>query len=49
MNVTFDWNEWYFIITTSTIFLFYLPIRKYFSPVIVTVMWVYNVVISGYY
>jgi hypothetical protein len=45
MNVTFDWNEWYFIITTLIIFLLYLPIRKYFSPVLVTVMWIYNVVL----
>lgn len=43
MNVTFDWNEWFFIISSCIAFLLFLPIRKYFSPVIVTIIWVYNV------
>lgn len=45
MNVTFDWNEWFFILSTILIFLLFLPIRKYFPPVIVTMIWVYNVVL----
>lgn len=44
MNVTFDWNEWFFIITTLIIFSIFLFIRKYFPAVIVIVIWVYNVV-----
>ena len=43
MNVTFDWNEWFFIISTIIIIFLFLPIRKYFPPVVVTVIWVYNV------
>ena len=30
MNVTFDWNEWFFILTTAMIICLFLPIRKYF-------------------
>lgn len=44
MNVSFDWNEWFFIISSSIMFIIFLPIRKYFSPVIVTIIWVCNVV-----
>ncbi|MGC5327260.1 hypothetical protein [Brevibacillus sp. SYSU BS000544] len=43
MNVTFDWNEWFFIISTCAIILLFLPIRKYFSPALVTIIWVYNI------
>ncbi|MEO2077151.1 MAG: hypothetical protein ABGX20_17430 [Bacillus sp. (in: firmicutes)] len=43
MNFTFDWNEWYFILTTAAIIAFYLPIRKYFPPVIVIIIWVFNI------
>jgi hypothetical protein len=43
MNVTFDWNEWFFIITTTMILLLFYPIRKYFSPVMVTIIWVCNI------
>lgn len=43
MNVTFDWNEWYFIFTSAIIICFYLPIRKYFDPVIVITIWMYNI------
>jgi hypothetical protein len=45
VNVTFDWNEWYFIITTSIMFLLYLPTRKYFPSAITIVIWLYNVVL----
>jgi hypothetical protein len=43
MNVTFDWNEWFFIITTAMILLLFYPIRKYFSPVMITIIWVWNI------
>jgi hypothetical protein len=43
MNVTFDWNEWYFILTTAVVILFTLPIRKYFPPVIVIIIWIWNI------
>lgn len=42
MNVTFDWNEWFFIISTSIVILLFLPIRKYFPPAMVIIIWVYN-------
>ena len=43
MNVTFDWNEWYFILTTAVVILFTLPIRKYFPLVIVIIIWIWNI------
>jgi len=43
MNVTFDWNEWFFILSTCLAFILFLPIRKYFSPVMVTIIWTYNI------
>jgi hypothetical protein len=43
MNVTFDWNEWFFIITTTMIIALFYPIRKYFPPVIVMIIWVCNI------
>ncbi|WP_456273388.1 hypothetical protein [Bacillus sp. AK031] len=45
MNVTFDWNEWFFIISASIMFSLYLPTRKYFQPVVTIVIWLYNVVL----
>lgn len=41
MNVTFDWNEWYFIITTLMILSLFYPIRKYFPPVMVIIIWIF--------
>jgi hypothetical protein len=43
MNVTFDWNEWFFILTTAAIIFVFLPIRKYFPPVIVIIIWISNI------
>ena len=43
MNVTFDWNEWYFILTTAVIILLTIPIRKYFPRVIVIIIWIWNI------
>lgn len=43
MNVTFDWNEWYFILTTAVVIILTLPIRKYFPPVIVIIIWIWNI------
>jgi hypothetical protein len=43
MNVTFDWNEWFFIITTTIMFLLFLPIRSYFPAIIVIIIWVFNI------
>jgi hypothetical protein len=45
MNITFDWNEWFFIITSAFIFLLYLLIRNYFPPVLVIIFWLFNVVV----
>ncbi|MBG9447970.1 hypothetical protein ABE67_00950 [Cytobacillus firmus] len=42
MNVTFDWNEWFFILTSAIVILLFLPIRKYFPPVLVIIIWIYN-------
>ncbi|WML48699.1 hypothetical protein RCG23_00675 [Neobacillus sp. PS3-34] len=43
MNFTFDWNEWFFIIASSVIFFLFLFIRKYFNPVIVIIIWIFNI------
>lgn len=43
MNVTFDWNEWFFIITTTMILALFYPIRKYFPPVMVIIIWICNI------
>ncbi|MEH7443669.1 hypothetical protein V7201_15260 [Bacillus sp. JJ1122] len=43
MNVTYDWNEWFFVISTFIVLLLFFPIRTYFSPVIVTLIWIYNI------
>lgn len=43
MNVTFDWNEWFFMISSLLIFLLFLLVRKYFSPIMVIVIWIYNI------
>ncbi|WP_026565692.1 hypothetical protein [Bacillus sp. UNC41MFS5] len=43
MNVTFDWNEWFFILTTAMIICLFLPIRKYFPAIMVIIIWIGNV------
>jgi hypothetical protein len=43
MNVTFNWNEWFFIITTLIMFLLFLPIRNYFPSGVVIIIWVFNI------
>ncbi|MFD2446939.1 hypothetical protein ACFSO7_23660 [Bacillus sp. CGMCC 1.16607] len=43
MNVTFDWNEWFSIISSSTFLFMFLIIRKYFPLVLVSIIWVYNI------
>lgn len=43
MNVTYDWNEWFFLISTFIVLLLFYPIRTYFSPVIVILIWIYNI------
>lgn len=43
MNVTFDWNEWFFLISSMTAFFLFLPIRKYFPLVITLLIWIYNI------
>jgi hypothetical protein len=43
MNFTFDWNEWFFIVTTIIFLSLFLLIRKYFPPIIVIIIWVINI------
>lgn len=43
MNVNYDWNEWYFLISSAAALLAFWPIRKYFRPVIVLLIWIYNI------
>lgn len=47
MNVTFDWNEWYFIITTAIPLLLFWPIRGYFPLALVVVIWIYNLALAA--
>jgi hypothetical protein len=42
MNVTFDWNEWFFIIAVFIALLLFLLIRNYFPPVIVFFIFIFN-------
>ena len=43
MNVKYDWNEWFFLISSVAALLAFWPIRKYFRPVIVLLIWMYNI------
>jgi hypothetical protein len=45
MNVTFDWNEWFFIISSLISLSLFLLIRKYFSTAMIIIIWVYNIVL----
>jgi hypothetical protein len=40
MNVTYDWNEWFSLLSTIVVFLLYFPIRKYFHPLSTTIIWI---------
>ncbi|MGG1677889.1 hypothetical protein ACIFOT_19305 [Neobacillus sp. NRS-1170] len=42
MNVTFDWNEWFSILSALTFFGLFFIIRKYFPLVMVIIIWIYN-------
>jgi hypothetical protein len=43
MNWTFDWNEWFMIITSFIAFSIVLFIRKHFQPVVFIVIWLYSI------
>ncbi|MDF2963713.1 MAG: hypothetical protein K0S39_5448 [Paenibacillus sp.] len=43
MNVIYDWNEWFMIISSVVLVSLYLCIRKYFHPIITIIIWVYSV------
>lgn len=43
MNFTFDWNEWFMIISTGFLLVLFLMIRKYFHPVVTIVIWVFTI------
>jgi len=42
MNFTFDWNEMFMIISTVLTFLIFWAIRKYFHPIMIIVIWIFN-------
>ncbi|TVY10750.1 hypothetical protein [Paenibacillus cremeus] len=42
MNVTFDWNEWFSILSSIGAILIFWPIRSYFSTVLLIVIFTYN-------
>ncbi len=42
MNVSFDWNDWFSIFSSAIMFALFLLIKKYFPPVIVILIWVFN-------
>ncbi|MDF2791937.1 MAG: hypothetical protein K0S80_5039 [Neobacillus sp.] len=44
MNWTFDWNEWFMLITSVIAFSIVLLIRKHFSPLVFWVIWIYSIV-----
>lgn len=43
MNWTFDWNEWFMIITSFICFSIALLIRKHFSPVTFIAIWLFSI------
>ena len=43
LNWTFDWNEWFLIITSFILFFIFLKIRKHFQPIIIIIIWIYSV------
>jgi hypothetical protein len=43
MNVNYDWNEWFFLISSMTVLFLFWPIRKYFPLVITLLIWMYNI------
>jgi hypothetical protein len=47
MNATFNWNEWFFILSSAAALCLFLLIRSYFSPVMLIVLWVYNLELVG--
>ena len=42
MYWTFDWNEWFILISAFLFFSLFLLVRKHFPPVIVIMMWVFT-------
>jgi hypothetical protein len=43
MNWTFDWNEWFMLVSSVIAFSIVLLIRKHFSPLVFWVIWIYSI------
>jgi hypothetical protein len=43
MNWTFDWNEWFMIVTSVIAFSIILLIRKQFQTVVFIIIWIYSI------
>lgn len=43
MNFTFDGNEWFMIVTSALAFGIVLRIRKHFQPVVLYIVWLFEV------
>lgn len=43
MNWTFDWNEWFMLITSFIAFSVFLKLRKQFHPIVIIVIWIFTI------
>ncbi len=43
MNYKFDFNEWYTLIASIILTALFLIIRKHFRPIVILMIWVFNV------
>ncbi|MBD2868781.1 hypothetical protein [Paenibacillus arenilitoris] len=44
MNFKWDWNEWFMLFTSIGSVLAFLPIRRYFHPVLTCIIWLFSLV-----
>lgn len=43
MNFRFDMNEWFVVVSSIVVLFCFLLVRKHFRPVVILVIWVFNV------
>lgn len=43
MNFTFDKNEWFVVVSSIVFMSCFWPIRKHFRPMVLLVIWVFNI------
>lgn len=43
MNFTWDWNEWFMMISAIVCLAIYFPIRKFFHPIVTIIIWIFSI------